>query len=137
MEWPIVSQKNLKDCVLLSEVYGTTDGYWNFYGTDSANAIQELLSTYKVPVYHVTIHEYKDMGRMPGYKGRVPYIDSRSVYIWTFSAFKTPVVHMYYQGGDRDFDLSCNYEKIVDASTLADKNFEYAEITQRLLEISS
>lgn len=131
MDWPAVTTDT--ESVLLSERYGTTDGQWDIpVDEDAADAIRDLLAAYKVPVYHITIDEFTDMGYMPGHKGRVPYIDSRYVYVWTFSAPQTPVVHIYWQGGDKHEDHTCTYEKTVASALLTDPAYECAEIIERL-----
>jgi len=131
MDWPVVTR--IKNSVLLSERHGTTNGRWYIpIEEEAGEAIRALLTSYKVPVYHVTIDEFTDMGYVPGYKNRMPYIDSRYVYVWTFSAPKTPVVHVYHQGGDRCEDLTCHYEKTVDAELLTDKVYECEDIIERM-----
>lgn len=131
MDWPIVTKT--KNSVLLSERYGTTNGRWHIPVDEAAaTAIRDLLTSYKVPVYHVTVDEFTDMGPMPGHRGRVPYIDSRYIYVWTFSAPNTPVVHVYHQGGDRCDDLTCHYEKTVDAALLTNSIYECRDVIARL-----
>ncbi len=132
MEWPTVTKN--KTSLLLSERHGTTNGRWylGLEDEDAEQAIRKTLASYKVPIYHITIDEFRDMGHMPGYKGRVPYVDSRYVYVWTFSAPKTPAVHVYYQGGDRSEDKVCHYEKTVDVALLTDRAFECEDIIARM-----
>ncbi len=139
MEWPVVAKT--AHPVLLSEKYGTTNGRWHIPIKDdrAAEAIRTLLASYKVPVYHITIDQFVDMGHAPGRKGRgrVQYVDSRYVYVWTFSAPKTPVVHVYFQGGDRCADLTCIYEKTVDASLLTDSVYDCEDIIARMQDLWS
>lgn len=130
MEWPSVTKT--PNPVLLSERYGTTDGCWDIpVDSDAANEIHTLLASYKIPIYHITIDEIIDMGYVDGYKGRVPYVDMRYIYVWTFSGPNTPVIHIYSQGGDKQDDLTCSYEKTLDASLLTTE-FETHDILARL-----
>lgn len=130
MQWPTVTKKSHEDCILLSEMYGTTDGNWDLdiSDSDAEDTVRALLRSYKVPVYHVTIDEFTDMGYVRGYDSRRPYVDSRYIYVWTFSVPKTACVHIYYQGGDHCDDPTCEYQKTVEADLLTNNEFDCKEI---------
>jgi hypothetical protein len=141
MSWPVVTKKD--PFVLLSEKYGTTCGHldlrwdlrWDLgIGKNAEIYVQKLLASYKVPVYHISVDQIMDMGYTRKSRHRVPYIDFRYIYIWTFSAPKKPVVHIYYQNGNKD--SVCSYEKTVDAELLTGEDaFDCEDIIARMLEL--
>jgi hypothetical protein len=126
---------------MLSEFYKTTDPtqwpIW-FDPTESMKEIQKVLASYKVPVYHMMIDVLYDRGYLPENRNTLTeYVDSRYIYIWTFSNDKQPVIHIYYQGGDLDTDLTCVYEKTMECKEIkgvADEE-EYQAIYDRMMEI--
>jgi hypothetical protein len=117
IEWPMVNKT--VHPVLLSEKYGTTNGRWYIPIQDKEVliSIRTLLTSYKVPIYHLMIDEFQDS-------------IARYVYVWTFSAPKTPVVHVYYQEGSE-----ITYEKTLDAMLLLDSVYECNKIITRMQEL--
>lgn len=80
--------------ILYSSLFNTTNATsskWENVIYDKTTL--KLLSTLKVPIYHIVTKEWTDMG--PGRKGRrEPYVDSIDVYIWSSKESK-PIVYEY------------------------------------------
>ena len=99
MKYPTI-QNNMMSSLLCEQI-GTTEPKSIASAEYDDIKLNEFLSKYPVPIYHITYEEHTDMGYSHKYKCRAPYIESIDIMIWTFTEQQTPVIHMYTQDVDR------------------------------------